>query len=111
MPVQVLRYPSDIPLECAMLVWSAGEKVGVVPHPDERGLSDGFRSSVGACFANWREKSAAQRRAQLMVDAWHVAAFYDIPAQAVHDALLCIPEYRDMLADDCLPEAYRHERD
>lgn len=111
MPVQVFRYPSDIPLSEAMLVWTAGEKVGVVPHPDRRRLSDDFRSSVGACFSNWREKSERDRRLLIMVEAWHVTAFYDIPSKAVHEALLCIPEYRDMLADDCLPEKYWHERE
>ena len=112
MAVQVYRHPSDIPLLHAMLVWSTGEAVGVVPHPDERRLSDRFRSSVGACFVkDWPAMSDEARKAQFMVDLWHVAAFYDIPAEAVHEAALSVPEYRDMLASDCLPQQYQHERD
>lgn len=107
------RAPSrpDIALYEAMLCWTRGEAVAVVPHPDYRGLSDPYLSSAGACWATWREKDDRDRKLQLMIDAWHISAFYDIPAQEVHRALLVIPEYRDMLADDCLPKQYRYERD
>lgn len=101
---------SDIEIENAMLVWTRGEKVAVVRHPDRAGLSDGYQSSVGACFMNWRGLGTQGQKLQLMIDAWHIAAFYDIPADQVHEALLVIPEYRSMLADDCLPKAYRGER-
>lgn len=101
---------ADIPLNDAMLCWTLGEGVEVVLHPDEVGASGKWRSSVGACFMNWREKPEQGQRLQLMIDAWHVAAFYDVPAEQVHEALLVIPEYRDMLADDCLPERFRYER-
>lgn len=67
MPVKVYRHPSDIPLLHAMLVWTRGEAVGVVPHPDTRRLSDGFRSSVGACFVkDWPALSDKDRKAQFM---------------------------------------------
>lgn len=111
MPVQVFRFPRDVPLENAMLVWTRGEKVGVVPHPHTKHLSADFTSSVGACFASWDNLDDTGRRLQLMLDAWHTSAFYDIPSEDVHEALLCIPEYRAMLADDCLPERYHHERE
>ncbi|MFC0304410.1 hypothetical protein ACFSTI_29375 [Rhizorhabdus histidinilytica] len=51
------------------------------------------------------------QKLQLMIEAWHVTAFHDIPSEKVHEALLVIPEYRSMLADDCLPDQYRHERE
>lgn len=103
---------TDIPLLNAMLCWTSGEGVEVVRHPDRIGRSDAYRSSVGACFVqDWPKKDDKGRRLQLMIDAWHVSAFYDIPAEQVHEALLVIPEYRDMLADDCLPKQFRHERD
>ena len=50
-------------------------------------------------------------RLKAMVEIWHITAFYEVPATLVHEAMLCIPEYRDMLAEDCLPKQYRHERD
>jgi len=45
-----------------------------------------------------------------MVDAWHIVAFYDVPVGLVRDGLLVVPEYRDMLASDCLPPGFQHER-
>jgi hypothetical protein len=51
------------------------------------------------------------QKLQLMIDAWDIAAFDGVPIDAVHKALLVIPEYRSMLADDCLPREFRHERD
>ena len=60
---------------------------------------------------NWREKDECGQKLQLMIDAWHIAAFYDVPIKMVRDGLLVIPEYRDMLASDCIPAEYRHERD
>lgn len=110
MTIEVYRHPTDIPLARAMLVWTRGERVGVVPHPD-RQLSAGFQSSVGACFASWREMDDQERLLQFLIDIWHVAAFYGIPAAAVNEAAMSVPEYRDTLADDVLPKAYRHERD
>lgn len=101
---------ADIPLSEAMLCWSRGGAVRVVEHPDERGLSDDFDSSAGACYAYWRGQSPDRMRLQLLIDAWHVSAFYDVPVAEVHKALLVIPEYRSMLADDCLPREFRHER-
>lgn len=110
MAIEVYQHPSDIALKDAMLVWTRGERVGVVPHPDTKRISRGFQSSVGACFTEWDAYDDNGRRLQLMIDAWHVSAFYDIPSTAVHEALLPIPEYRSMLALDCLPKKYHHER-
>ena len=101
----------DIPLNDAMLCWNRGKDMKVVLHPDSRGESDPYQSSVGACYANWREKDARGQKLQLVIDAWHVVAFYDVSPQLVHEALLVIPEYRDMLADDCLPKRFRYERE
>lgn len=111
MAIEVYRHHSDISMAEAMLVWTRGKRVGIVPHPDTRGISDGFQSSVGACFADWRTMGPHNQIHQLMIEAWHVAAFYDIPANAVHQALLAIPEYRNTLAQDCLPKEFWHERE
>ena len=105
---------SDIPLLNAMLCWNPGFKGAepafrVVPHP-ARGAARDLSHSVGACFSNWREMDEAQRKLQLMIDAWHIVAFYEVPVEMVREGLLVIPEYRDMLAGDCLPKAFQHER-
>lgn len=103
-----------VPIAEALLLWDSGfhgrtPKFAVRPlgHPDY----DRYQYKVGACFTSWREKDARGQKLQLMIDAWHIVAFYDVPVEMVRDGLLVIPEYRDMLADDCLPREFRHERD
>jgi hypothetical protein len=108
--LEVYCHPSDIPLSDAMIVWTRGERVGVVSHPDYQGRSDAFQSSAGACFSNWREMDDQGRLRQFLIEIWHIAAFYGIPAVAVNQAAMCVPEFRNTLADDCLPNEYRHER-
>lgn len=105
----------DVPIREAMLCWNHGLRGAtpgclVVRHPDRQGESDDYSSSVGACFMDWREKDTSGQKLQLMIDAWHVAAFYRVPVEMVHQALLVIPEYRSMLADDCLPKQFAGER-
>ena len=102
---------SDIPLSEAMLCWSTGGPARIVEHPDERGLSDDYEKTAGACYAYWRGQSRERMQLQLLVDAWHAAAFNGVPVRELHQALLVIPEYRSMLADDCLPREFAHERD
>lgn len=106
---------ADIPLAEAMLCWNHGFQGAtpsciVVRHPDYNDASADYQSSVGACFADWRTKDAKGQKLQLMIEAWHIAAFYAVPIAQVHQALLVIPEYRSMLADDCLPRQFASER-
>lgn len=101
---------ADIPISEAMLCWSTGGPVRVVEHPDYHGRSDAYEKTAGACYAYWRNLSPERMQLQLLIDAWHIAAFYQVPVRDVHEALLVIPEYRSMLADDCLPREFAHER-
>jgi hypothetical protein len=82
----------------------------VVEHPDDRELSEDYEKTAGACYRYWRDLSPERMQLQLLVDAWHAAAFYGVPVRELHDALLVIPEYRSMLADDCLPREFAEER-
>lgn len=107
---------ADIPLREAMLCWNNGfhgnvPGFAVVRHPDDAGKSDPYQSSVGACFSSWRDKDTRGQKLQLMIDAWHIVSFYDVPVGMVREGLLAIPEYRDMLASDCLPERFIAERE
>lgn len=104
---------NDIPLRQALLLWN---RTGRAPHFAVRPLGhpdyDKFDHKVGACFRSWQEQEDETKlRLQLLVEVWHAAAFYGIPVEAIKAELLCIPEYRDMLADDCLPREFWHERD
>lgn len=104
----------DVPLKDAMLLWNNGLNGGrpaFAVRP--RGHDDYYKydGQVGACFANWHKFDETGRKLQLMIDAWHIVAFYDVPVGMVREGLLVIPEYRAMLAEDCLPERFRDERD
>lgn len=107
----------DIPLANALLLWNAGWK-GEQPAFAVRPLGhrdyDRYDFQVGACFREWQEKARTDPtglKLQAMIDIWHITAFYSVPAKMVHEAMLVVPEYRDMLADDCLPREFQHERD
>jgi hypothetical protein len=108
---------SDIPLAKALLLWNSALNGGTpafavrpLGHPDY----DRYQFSNGACFTAWRETAAKPEPALLaraLVELWHVAAFYGVPVEMIHKEMLAVPEYRDMLADDCLPKQFQHERE
>lgn len=104
---------NNIPLEHAIILWNSGSEdteagfaVRHVGHADYKN----YRFKVGACFSKWETMSAEERKLQLMIDIWHVTAFYNVPASLMTDELLQIPEYREMLADGCLPKQFQGER-
>lgn len=107
----------DVPLANALLLWNSGwdgETPAFVVRP--LGHDDYYRyqSQVGACFTAWREMAEQPHPvllAKAMVELWHIAAFYKVPIEMIHEAMLVVPEYRNMLADDCLPNQFRLERD
>lgn len=114
-------YFGDVRIRDAMLLYTSPKcfsdppenrtagRATVVPWP-EPNLPDHWFSSVGACFASWRDMSTHDQKFRLLIDAWHAAVFQEVTPQRLHEALLCIPEYRDMIADDCLPACYKSER-
>jgi hypothetical protein len=107
----------DIPLSEALLLWNSGLNGGEPAFAVRPlGHDDYYRyqSQVGACFASWRDKAdqpGPALLAQAMVELWHIAAFYAVPIELIHQGMLVVPEYRAALAEDCLPQEYRHERE
>lgn len=112
----------NIPIASAMLCYnpvfdpplSDGREPGlakVVWWPDRAGHSDAYGMTVGACFSAFGQRDTNGKKFQLLIDAWHAAAFYNVPIENLHQALLVVPEYRAMLAEDCLPKEFRHERE
>lgn len=105
----------NIPLARALLLWDSG--MGGEPRFAVREIGhrdyDRFSMSGGACYTSWKELAATnpdKLRTQAMIELWHIAAFYAVPTALIHEAMLVVPEYRNMLADDCLPKEYQHER-
>lgn len=108
---------TDIPLSNALLLWNSGLNGGTpafavrpLGHPDY----DRYSCQNGACMAKWRrfaEKPEPALLALAMVELWHVATFYLVPVEMIHKAMLVVPEYRNMLAEDCLPAEWQHERE
>lgn len=103
----------DVPLSHALLLWNSGLDGGT-PAFAVRPLGHDhyydYDYQAGACLRRWYEAPPALQREMLFVQIWHITAFYGVPASAMTAELLRIPEYRALLADDCLPPKYRNER-
>lgn len=105
----------DIPLANANLLWNSGfdgEEPAFVVRPLGHRDYDRYDYQVGACTDKWQRLAVEPEKLLLlaMVEAWHIAAFYKVPIEMVHEGMLVIPEYRATLAQDCLPTKYQHER-
>lgn len=104
---------TDIPIAKAVILFDAAFNEGTpafairhLGHDDYRR----YQYRLGACFSQWRESNTQDQKMQLMIDIWHATAFYGVPPEMMTDELLRIPEYRDMLAQDCLPDMYRNNQ-
>lgn len=106
----------DVRLCDALLLWNTGPSLGFpafavrpLGHPD----AEQFQNRNGACMREWQEFAALPEPALLakaMVELWHIVAFCEVPIDLVHAEMLKVPEYRNMLADECLPQEFEHER-
>ena len=92
-----------IPLKTAMITWRPayqGEPdCEVVNHP----LTHYYKwlpFSHGACYSDWRKMTATNRKLMLMIEAWHITCRDGVPLETIHNAMMVIPEYRDMLSED-----------
>jgi hypothetical protein len=107
----------DIPLAKALLLWDSnldGSTPAFAVRPLGHADYDRFRFKVGACFRDWQEMAESNPlglKLKAIIELWHIVAFYGVPVELVHEAMLAVPEYRDMLANDCLPKKYWHERE
>jgi len=106
----------DIMLRDALLLWNAGlnaRKAAFAVRPLGDPDAQMYEYQNGACMDEWRAFADLPEPALLakaMVELWHIVAFSNVPAAMVHAEMIRVPEYRNMLADDCLPSAFRHER-
>lgn len=101
----------EVPIQEALLLWDSGLN-GDTPRFAVRQLGDEdyyrFSYQGGACLTAWLEEADTDRlKFRLMIQVWHIAAFYGVPVDLMKPELLRIPEYRDMLADDVLPRNFQ----
>jgi hypothetical protein len=93
-----------ISLKNAMITWTpaylGNPECKVVEHPDYRYI--GLRYSTGACYSWWKDKKTTNktRKLNLMIELWHIVCRDGVPISKVHDALMEISEYQDMLSGD-----------
>ena len=117
--------PDDVPLLAAMLTWSRAEQGGgalVVHHPDAAGLSRAFGRSAGACYGDplpnaaghdrdWKRMTDAERMRLLLATAWQAVVRDGVTPSALHEALCVVPEFREQMTPDMLPEHYQKQAD
>ena len=93
----------DVPLAHAMLCWEPEtSSAGIIRHPDECGVSDMYLMSTGACYRQWQSYSETERMLNLLVEALHAIGRDDVSSGAVINALMSVPEFRELCADDML---------
>ncbi|WJS98201.1 hypothetical protein [Novosphingobium humi] len=93
---------SDIALSEAQVIWGLGEGekgppvkvVGGSVKDDHR-----YSSSWGACNSDFNEADMQTKLKMLLVESTHLMLNEGIPAKAVVEALMVIPEYRGALRD------------
>jgi len=105
--MQEHRHPSPAPTLDArgyMLCWNPHtDQVALVPWPDRVGASRSpirYRCTTLACFIDFHRMNFEQRKAKVMIEAYHLIVADGCDPAAVHRALWPLEEYRDSLAPD-----------
>lgn len=107
---------NGIPLRNALLLWNAGldgKDPAFAVRPAGNPDVGGYDYCNGAGTEKWDEcadVSDGILLAKAMVELWHIVMFSKVPIELVHAEMLQVPEYRNMLADPCLPPEFLHER-
>ncbi len=106
----------DIPLKHAMIAWncarSGDPRIAVIPHPDMDSWTDYLKltCTTGACWTVWEKWTKAQRLQKLFIEIWHIHCRDGVAPEAIHEALLVIPEYRETLSGETFFHPSAHGR-
>jgi hypothetical protein len=65
--------------------------------PDSANDRSSFSHVIGACDPYWQEISSEARIGELLVYIWHAVVFLGVSPRVIHETLLVIPEYRDIM--------------
>lgn len=93
----------EIPIEKAMILWNPkneGGGIKVIRNPERSREFRHLHCSAGACYAYWAGMTTEQRKTKLLIEAWHIAVRDGLDPKEIHEALMVVPEYREMLSGD-----------
>lgn len=76
------------------------DRAALVPWPDYAGASDEYEYTLLACSEAFRSLGFEGRKKMIFIEAMHLIVGDGVDPQALHKALLGLPEYRDALAPD-----------
>jgi len=85
-----------------MVCWNVGGEVCTVPWPDNRGRSEKWQRTCGACYGNIQKANHEQRKCRAFIDAMTMIVRDGCDPADVHAAFMQIEEYVDGLPDDML---------
>lgn len=60
----------------------------------------------GACFPYWQRAGDAGRVTDLLIEIWHAVAVLGISADVINEALMIIPQYRDIMPPEIVPRKF-----
>lgn len=75
-----------------VIAWNTSGEVIATPHGK---TLRAFEYADGACHAAWDRMCPNGKWAALVMIAWRITTFYNIPAEKVEAALKTIPEWLD----------------
>jgi len=109
-------WPFDmVPLERAMIAWTPKRwwKTGMLgepgnifvipwPQPTDQNWFQvlGLTDSTGACLTKFQNWTTEARLNFLHYEAWRIVCRDGLDPRAVHNALFCIPEYREAMNNE-----------
>lgn len=98
----------DITLEEAIVAIDvARSDVCVLRVPDEARVRDAYPHVFGACDPFWAECGREAQQGELLLQIWHMVALLGMDPVRLHQALVVIPQYRELMPVEALPRPYR----
>lgn len=79
----------------------------MIAAPDGERQRDRYSHVFGACDPYWSQNCNDTLRGELLVQIWHAVTIQGVSPSAIHEQLLVIPEYRDLMPYETLPKSYR----
>lgn len=100
--------PKDIPIAEAMIIWDGDGLLDPPVRVVQSGGEDDQRYPAlwGACNMDFRDADPATKILMLLQQFHWMVLGYGLAPTVVHEALLVIPEYRENIAPELVPESF-----